>query len=336
VIVTLFLGHFKDFFIHFSVETPIYIYSLITMSTIPKAKSCQIVDLTVTPEQWDSYPTLDRTHINQCNFSGLTASTRVERSRLTKTYLHSDSSGKSRIGRSTFTDCDVQQVIIERSEIESSVLNGVTIERSKIRGATLSCPQMKIERSVLENCNVKGNGKIERSGIKASLVKDSKVVRSNVTSSYVTKTIIERGNIDNCDIGDCKIQRTDFQGMYLRNGIWERNNLVGRLDKSKEVIIKRTEEMPTEEKRELLASSTGAPGPSWNPDVKTNPQITPDNDTRGEGSSASLAIASPPSYAAATSILDKEISEPIGDNYDGPDIQSLPPYDEINPRAGPS
>lgn len=237
---------------HFWVEPLVYNSTpLITMSTIPKAKFCQIVDLTVSPERWDSYPTLDRTQINQCNFNGLTESTRVERSRLTRTHLHSDGSGKSRIDRSTFTDCDVQQVVSGRSEIESSFLNDVEIDRSKISGATLSGPKMKIERSVLKKCDVKGYGKIERSEIKASLVEDSKVVRSNVTSSYVTKTIIERGNVESCDIGDCKIERTDFRGMYLRNGIWERNNLIGRLDKTKDVIIKRTEEMPTEERREV-------------------------------------------------------------------------------------
>jgi uncharacterized protein YjbI with pentapeptide repeats len=215
------------------------------MSAIPKAKFCQIVDLTVIPDQWDSYPTLSHAHINQCNFNGLSESTRVERSSLTRTYLHSDGSGKSHIERSALTDCDVQQVVSGRSEIESSFLNGVQIDRSKISGATLSGPKLKVERSVLDKCDVKGYGKIERSGIKASLVEDSMVVRSNVTGSSVIKTTIERGNVDNCDIGDCKIQRTDFQGMYLRNGIWERNNLVGRLDKTKDVIIKRTEEMLT-------------------------------------------------------------------------------------------
>jgi len=282
------------------------------MSTIPKARYCQIVDLAVTPEKWDSYPTLDRTHINQCSFSGLTESTYVERSRLTRTHLHSDGSGKSRIDRSTLTDCNVQQVVSDRCEVESSFLKDVRIERSKISGATLSGPNLKIERSELENCDVKGYGKVERSGIKVSLVEDSKVARSNVTSSFLTNTTIERGNVDGCDIGNCKIQRTKFQDMYLRNGIWERDNLVGRVDKTKEVIIKRADEMLTERDMgySLPASSAGQPGPSWNPDIKTNSQVTPKTDTR------------------------EEMANPINDDYDGPDSESPPPYDEINARAG--
>jgi uncharacterized protein YjbI with pentapeptide repeats len=231
------------------------------MSTIPKAKYCQIIDLTVIPDSWDHYPTLEYTQVNHCNFSGLTESTRVERSRLTKTHLHSDGGGKSRIERSTFSDCDIQQVVIERSEIERSVLDGVKIERSKISGATLSGPKVRIERSMLEKCDVKGSGKIERSNIKESLLEDAKVDRSNVASSYVTKTSIERGNVEDCDIADCKIQRTNFQGMYLRNGIWEKNNLVGRVDKSKEVIIKRKDEIPTKEKNEVcLKICVATPG----------------------------------------------------------------------------
>jgi hypothetical protein len=62
----------------------------------------------------------------------------------------------------------------------------------------------------------------------------------------------------------------------------------------------------------------------------------PDNDARAKGSSAGSATASPPSYAAATGTLHEEMAKDVGDDYDGPDIESLPPYDEMNPQAGPS
>jgi hypothetical protein len=65
--------------------------------------------------------------------------------------------------------------------------------------------------------------------------------------------------------------------------------------------------------------------------------MTPQIDTRGESSSAGMATQSPPSYSIATGIPGEEIAKPyIGDDYDGPDIESLPPYDEINPRTGTS
>jgi len=306
------------------------------MSTTPKAKRCHIADLTVTPDDWDHHPTMEYSHVNHCKFSGLTGSTRIERCELTNTHLHSDGTGKSHIERSVLKDCDVQHAQIERSEIHKSLLDGVRIERSKLVVATLSGPKLKVERSVLESCDIKGMGKIERSNVKESLLEDARVEWGNVRSSYVTKSSVERSNVEDCDVGDCKIQRTNFRGMYLRNGIWERNDLVGRVDKTKEVVIKRKDEMEREEsdkdkvcnfefacgtvvwtdEHHQPSTTSGPEEPTWNPDVKVMP--TPPS----------------PTHSVATGILDDEIARSyIRDDYDGPEIESLPPYDEINPRA---
>ena len=309
------------------------------MSSTPKAKRCHIADLTVSPDDWDHHPAMEYSHVNHCKFSGLTGSTRIERCELTNTQLHSDGTGKSRIERSVLKDSDVQHAEIERSEIHKSILDSVRIERSKLVVATLSGPKLKVERSVLESCDAKGKGKIERSNVKESLLEDARVEWSNIKSSFVTKSSVERAHVEDCDIGDCKIQRTDFRGMYLRNGIWDRNDLVGRVDKTKEVIIKRKDEVVTEkpdkekvcnfeiacsttiwtDEHHQPATTSGPEEPTWNPDVKAMP--TPPS----------------PTHSTATGILDEEIARSdLRDDYDGPDIESLPPYDEIDPRTARS
>jgi len=324
------------------------------MSTTPKAKRSHINDLTVIPDDWDHHPTMEYTHVNQCKFSGLTGSTRIERCELTNTHLHSDGTGKSRIERTVLKDCDVQHVQIERSEIHKSILDSVRVERSKVAVATLSGPKLRVERSMLESCDVKGKGKIEHSHVKESLLEDVNVDRCDVKSSYVTKSRLERANVEDCDIGDCKIQRTNFRGMYLRNGIWERNDLVGRVDKTKEVIIKRKDEMTTKEVEEQEVSQfelhvefgltnyqpatrSGPDQPTWNPDVKAMPPEKLTEDATEKWSSTGMATPPSPSYSTATGLLDEEIARSyIRDDYDGPEIESLPPYDEINPQAGGS
>jgi len=320
------------------------------MSSTPKAKRCHIVDLTVIPDDWDHHPAMEYSHINHCKFSNLTTSTRIERSELSNTYLHSDGTAKSRLERSVLKDCDVQHAEIERSEIHKGFLDGVRIERSKLVIATLSGPKLKVERSELESCDIKGKGKIDRSNVKESLLEDARVEWCNVKLSYVTKSSLERANIEDCDIGDCKIQRTNFRGMYMRNGIWERNDLVGRVDKTKEVIIKRKDEMAREEldseevrnfefaygtevwtDEYYQPTTTSSPEPTWNPDVKTMP---PPEDTTDQWSSTGMATPPSPTHSAVTGLLDDEIARAyIQDDYDGPEIESLPPYDEINPRA---
>jgi uncharacterized protein YjbI with pentapeptide repeats len=324
------------------------------MSTIPKAKRCHIADLTVTPNDWDHHPAMEYSHVNHCKFSGLTGSTHIERCELVNTNLHSDGTAKSRIERSVLKDCDVQHAEIERSDIHKSLLDGVRIERSKLVVATLSGPKLKVERSVLESCDIKGKGKIERSNVKESLLEDVRVEWSNVKSSYVTKSSLERANVEDCDVGDCKIQRTNFRGMYLRNGIWERNDLVGRVDKTKEVIIKHKDEMMIgESDREKVRSfeiangmavwtyehhqptTTSSPEePTWNPDVKVMPPPTLPEDTTEQQSSTGILTPPSPTQSTATGILDDEIARAyIRDDYDGPEIESLPPYDEIIPRT---
>lgn len=62
----------------------------------------------------------------------------------------------------------------------------------------------------------------------------------------------------------------------------------------------------------------------------------PANDAKDEKFSAGSATDSPPSYAAATGTLHDEMVSPVGDDYDGPDMDSLPPYDGTNPQTGRS
>lgn len=214
------------------------------MSSTPKAKRSQIVDLVVVPDSWESHPTIEYSHINSCKFEGLSSDNRIERSRFTNVALSSDGTDKSKVERSVVKDSDIRHSIIERSEIQGSKIDAARVERSRFTLATVIGPKVKIERSIFEECEVRRESKIERSNLTQVLLENSKVEFSNLKSSFVTNSKLERANVTDCDIGDCKIQRTNFTGMYLRNGIWERGDLVGRVDKTKEVIIKPKSEMP--------------------------------------------------------------------------------------------
>lgn len=329
-----------------------------SMSSIPKAKRSEIKGLIVVPDKWDSYPSVEYSHIDACRFEGLDSNTRIERSRFTNVNINSDGTAKSRIERSVIKDSELRHAIIERSEIRGTKVNDARVERSRFTLTTIAGPKSRIERSIFEQVDVKGKCKIERTNMKEVIIEDSDINIGNLKSSYITKSKIERSNVTECDIGDCKIQRTNFTGMYLRNGIWDRGDLTGRIDKTKEVIIKSISEMPPPEltkvevsgldnlmghradeksqPEDVAAESSKLPRSEYPADIKLpiHPTVTPAmsvNEKDQEWSDAGMATPPSPSHSTTTGILDEEIARPyIRDDYDGPEIESLPPYDEID------
>lgn len=62
------------------------------------------------------------------------------------------------------------------------------------------------------------------------------------------------------------------------------------------------------------------------------PAMAPNDSKEREWSDVGMATPPSPTRSVATGILDEEIARPyIRDDYEGPEIESLPPYDEINP-----
>lgn len=323
-----------------------------------------ISDLVVEPDNWDSYPTVEYSHINSCRFEGLNSNTRIERSKFMNVNINSDGTAKSRIERSVLKDSEIRHSSIERSQIQGTKMSDAAIERSRFTLATITGPKARIERSIFDQCDVKGKCKIERTNMQEVLIEETNVEIANINSSFITKSRIERSNIADCDIGDCKIERTNFSGMYLRNGIWKRGDLVGRVNKTQEVIIKPKSEMspgpmPSTEvshgrnllgivandksqPEDLLTGPSTVPRSEYPPDIKAPLEPTPApaapsisvNEKELEWSDAGMMTPPSPSYSTATGILDEEIARPyIRDDYDGPEIESLPPYDEINPSG---
>jgi uncharacterized protein YjbI with pentapeptide repeats len=334
------------------------------MSSIPKAKRSTISGLVVEPDNWDSYPTVEYSHIDSCRFEGLNSNTRFERSRFTNVNINSDGTAKSRIERSILKDSEIRHSSIERSEIRGTKMSDAVIERSRFTLVTVTGPKARIERSIFDQCDIKGKCKIERTNMKEVLLEETSMETVNINSSFVTKSRIERSNITDCDIGDCKIERTNFTGMYLRNGIWKRGDLVGRVDKTREVIIKPKSEMPPppmpsnevshgrnllgvaanekSQPEDLLTGPSTVPRSEYPPDIKAPLEPTPEptapsmsvNEKELEWSDAGMVTPPSPSHSTATGLLDEEIARQyIRDDYDGPEIESLPPYDEINPSS---
>lgn len=212
-------------------------------STIPKAARSNITNLTVIPDTWDSYPTIERSIIDSCTFAEHNAV--VERSRLTYVTISSalgpgakKGSGKTVIERSILHDTKGTNACIERSKLLHSTVSQCKIKRSVIQNSEISGPKAKIEASEIYSSLVKGNTRIERSPVNNTIAEDCKLIRSRLDGVTLRKTTVEKSTLKNCNVEDCKLERTHFSGMYLRNAICDGGVLVGRVHKKKEVIMR--------------------------------------------------------------------------------------------------
>jgi len=83
----------------------------------------------------------------------------------------------------------------------------------------------------------------------------------------------------------------------------------------------------------VVPESSFRPSMAYPEDVKLPPypedRVT--NEKEREWSDAGMATPPSPTFSAVTGVLDEEIARThLRDDYDGPEIDSLPPYDEID------
>jgi hypothetical protein len=215
-------------------------------SHIPKASRSKIVDLVVTPDTWDAYPVIERSHITSCSFSDLNSSTAIERSHLTEVKLSpvapaaktGSKNGKSVIERSNITSSEVQESRIERSNLTQCVAAQAGIERSMLTACRITGPKVRVERSTLDRCEVREKSTVQHSTGRKGWIEESKIDHSTFGRVTVRNSKVDWSQLKECDIEGCKMKRSRFTGMYMRNGVWEGNDLVGRVDNKKEVIIR--------------------------------------------------------------------------------------------------
>lgn len=236
------------------------------MSTVPKAQKSDIAGLTVIPDEWNSYPNIDRSTIRNCTFTNLSDSTTIDRSSLSDTSITNEvskvgegsgnnagSTDKTKRSKGVYIERSTIQLsqIISPSSVERSVLSACTVQpKSKIGRTTARATKFVnakfVERSELTNSYVLGQSVIERSTLFDSVIADNtRVERTETHSAVISRSRVERSKITDCDIKDCTIERTDFNGMILQYGIWKNGDLVGRTSNEHEVVIKPREKSPT-------------------------------------------------------------------------------------------
>ncbi|OKL62535.1 hypothetical protein UA08_02159 [Talaromyces atroroseus] len=297
------------------------------MSTVPKARRSNVVDVTVTPAGWDAHPEISRSNITNCTFKDLSSATNIERSELSRSTIQPSSTKKgSRIDRSKVHDSQVFSARILRSELDHCSVTGSTVERSKLQNCSVAAPNniartearatkfissKLVERSQLNDSVVLGDSTLERCIVRDTIVADkSTCERSELDSSVITRSKIERSKVSDCDVMDCVMERTDFKGMILKYGIWKRGDLIGRTSDQHEVVI-RPRQQPL---------STAEP---------SSPLPTPSFQTSGPGWKAAEAERD----RLPVEDEDEEDENSLGDLEDSSDDETVDPLPDATKRA---
>lgn len=148
---------------------------------------------------------------------------------------------------------------IRRCKIALSSITGSYVKRSSVANSTLSTlPSVKwshikdslltniltLKKANVESSTVSNVLYIRRATITASTISDViRIKKATTTGSLLRRVaLLERSTIKDCVVCDCIIYKTDFEGMVLENGIWRDGCLVGRVDQSKEVVVRAVEE----------------------------------------------------------------------------------------------
>lgn len=304
------------------------------MSSIPNANRSVITNLQIVPDSFHSYPRFDRSNIQSSKFVNLNPSTLIERSRLVDVHLSADTRqsddrprvdrSRSKIERSDVINTDLEQVEVERCQISKSCLRYARAQRSsfskvKLTGSSTRA-EVQVERCRLANSEVAGRSSLSRTTIADTLVRNVTLDRATIASSHITQSKIDSSSISSCDIADCKIQSTNFSNKFVRNGIWDRGTLVGRVDPTREVIVKDLSEMrPVEVPPRQLDVPRGILRQTSSYGSQPEGSHPVQDYVAGTERQASFQDEKPPLQH-----LDSHLSSL--DRYDGPDLDSLPPY----------
>jgi len=274
-------------------------------SAIPNARFSSVTNLTVNPPTWSSHPKIDKSCLTNCTLNALSTSTRIDHSCLKNTTISSSSgakTGKSNIDRSNLEGADVTDSHIDRSTIKNGILHFAHLDRSTV-GPGCFIDSSRLDRSTVSNSKITGHSGAERSDVKESEVSGkSYVARSKITASHVMsstraersvvkysnieKSWMERSSVVECEVTNCRFERTEFKGMRLANGKWERGNLVGRMGDG-EVICEKIDVAEDRERREqqemerlqqpLQPTAAAAPRNGFLPDQKTSQPDAPNS-----------------------------------------------------------
>ncbi|KGQ01053.1 hypothetical protein PAAG_12246 [Paracoccidioides lutzii Pb01] len=81
---------------------------------------------------------------------------------------------------------------------------------------------------------------IQKSDIRNSIIGPSPctISRARLRKVKISCSTVADACLDDCDVADCMISKGRFSGLWLRNGIWEGGELVGKMKEGEDVVIK--------------------------------------------------------------------------------------------------
>ncbi|CAI7591502.1 unnamed protein product [Penicillium glandicola] len=143
------------------------------------------------------------------------------------------------ITESSLSNCTINNSTVKRSALSDCVLSNVenasriTAQKSQFHNTVL------VERSDITNSTIRTQSSVRRSTIGRSVIEDSSSVsRSTVGGTTLSRSELKRATLTNCAVTECNIDRSDFQGLVLKYGIWKRNVLIGRTGDQEPIVIR--------------------------------------------------------------------------------------------------
>jgi uncharacterized protein YjbI with pentapeptide repeats len=198
-----------------------------------------------------STPSISRSTINHCSFSGLTPADRIHRSDLDTVKIFGktfpEDSGSTAISpsntvilRSTLSHCILTNSNARRCSLSNCELIEVSSAQSTNANDSKFDNVDSIRRSFVKNSIVTDRSSLNRSDISGSSVTDhSYLRRSKLDNVRLSRTQLKRSVLRDCDVSNCIIIKTDFTGLVLCHGFWKNGKLVGRVGENEVVAMTR-------------------------------------------------------------------------------------------------
>ncbi|OJD14213.1 hypothetical protein AJ78_05427 [Emergomyces pasteurianus Ep9510] len=245
---------------------------------IPSAKHSTLTSLTLLPTNSSAYhPTISHSHLHGLTFDSLNPSTIIRHSFIRHSTVESnipiterESSNKEDSSSSSIASKNDSSTI-SQSHVTRCTISGSNVDCSSVRETTLSNAEY-ISGSQVRNSTLSGTGRISQCKIRnaqcldttgdnritpnavtnttktemnKSDIRDSTVGpspctinRSKLCKVKVSQSAIIDASLNDCDIDGCRIVKGKFSGLWLRNGIWEGGELVGKVKEGEEVVLK--------------------------------------------------------------------------------------------------
>ncbi|PKY07207.1 hypothetical protein P168DRAFT_287695 [Aspergillus campestris IBT 28561] len=263
--------------------------------------SSKIASTTLSTPTTTSSPNITRSTITTCTFQSLSSSDRIHRSDLSTVDLTNppppldpkdkDKAKKSKkppavtVSRTKASNSTLTRSSARRCTLADSELVDVPAARSVVADSSTLRDVPSIRRTSAEKSLVEKSS-LARCGVKDSTVSESVVCRSTLDKVRLLRCKVKRTTLVECDVEDCEIFRTEFKGMRLRNGVWKKGRLIGKVAEGEVIAIG-----VHGEKLDIPSDIPLATDPKVQAMIKEEPGSTTEEDPSDEDS---VDLAPPP------------------------------------------